>query len=459
MLLDALRRELEEAGPKRLEARRARGQEAVVRQALVEDHPREPVEYGHVRARPRAQVDVGVGREVDATGIDHHEPGAGDRPLDDPGPDDGMRLGRVGPRDQDAAGAVEVLQRIRPPGQAEARAQAGGGRRVADPRAVVNVVAPEADAHELLDEVVLLVRRPGGRDHADRGGSVRRRDPPHPPGRRGQRLVPGRRAKAACPPHERDRQAVVRGGEAVREAPLHAGVAPVHRPRAARGHRGDATAADVDVEGAADAAEAAGRGRDGLDRRGVEEPRLVQRPGRAAVGAGAAGDAGRVDPALPRAGRDVGLEPAPLHGQGEGALQLVAEPHAEAAGDAEVAVELDVGVRVVAAAVVAGPGERLAIDAQGSARGGQAAAGVGRLEGPRGQLRDQQLEHAAGGRPRDRVVGRDRRALDRGRRRTRRPGRARPRPRPGRPGSCPRRRRARRGRGSAPRRPAARMAS
>ena len=71
---------------------------------------------------------------------------------------------------------------------------------------------------------------------------------------------------------------------------------------------------------------------------------LGDRVGRTGVGAGAAGDAGRVAEALVEPGRDVRVEAAAGGGQREGPLDLVARAHAAPAGDAELVAEGQVGM-------------------------------------------------------------------------------------------------------------------
>jgi hypothetical protein len=212
----------------------------------------------------------------------------------------------------------------------------------------------------------------------------------------GEGVVPGGLFEAVVAPDERRRQAVGRAHEPVREAPLHAGVAAVDRRAPVRAHGGDLVAGEVNVQRAAHPAVAAGGRRDALHRRRPDgQAGLEQRARRARVDAAAAGHARRVPPGLPRSRRHEGLETAADEAQGERSLHLVAHAHAAPAGDAQVAVELDVGMGLVDAALVVRAGEAPRLDAVGLERGDQLAAVGGQLECPLGQLGCQQAEHAA----------------------------------------------------------------
>src|SRR3546814_14346806 len=59
----------------------------------------------------------------------------------------------VGADDEQAVGALDIIEGVGAAGESEGGGQAGGGRRVAEPGAVVDVVGADRDPHELLDEV------------------------------------------------------------------------------------------------------------------------------------------------------------------------------------------------------------------------------------------------------------------------------------------------------------------
>ncbi len=303
----------------------------------------ERVEDGDVGARPVLQVDVGERGEFDASGINNDEPGSGQHALLDAGPDDGVGLGGVGAGEQDAVGVVEVVERIGAARQTEGSGEPGGRGCVAQAGAVVDAVGADGGADELLGQVVLLVGGAGEGDHGDGVRAVPVSDVRQSLGDRGEGFVPGRFDQLPVASQQWCGQAVFGAGEGVSESALDAGVAAVDWSAVRRGDGGDGAVADVDVEGAADAAVAAGgRGRRG-DGAKVEEAGFGQCAGGAAVDAAAAADAGGGDPRPAVAWRDDGVEAAAGEFECEGALDFGAHGHASPAGDAQVAIELDVG--------------------------------------------------------------------------------------------------------------------
>ena len=84
----------------------------------------------------------------------------------------GWLIGRVGADDDDDVGIRRRRERRRDGARADRLHQRGDRRGVAEPRAVVDVVAAEAGAHQLLEQVGLLVRALG---RAEAGQRRRRR--------------------------------------------------------------------------------------------------------------------------------------------------------------------------------------------------------------------------------------------------------------------------------------------
>ena len=228
----------------------------------------EAVEDGDVGPRPRPQVDVGVAGELDPARIDDDEPGAGDDPLLDPRADDRMGLGRVRPAEQEDVGAVEVLEGVGAAGEAERGDEARGRGGVADPGAVVDVVGADGHPHQLLHQVVLLVRRPGRGDRGDGVGPVLVDDPAELAADVADRLLPARLDRARPPRLISGRRS--RSGE--RTKPWAKRPLTQAWPRLTGASRfgrdlDDLVAGGADVERAADAAVPAGRRRHRLDRR------------------------------------------------------------------------------------------------------------------------------------------------------------------------------------------------
>ena len=368
-------------------------QEGVVGVAVLDQQVGEAVEHRHVGPGPALEVHVGVVGQLDAPRIDDDELGSGDHALLDARADHGMALGRIRPGEQEAIGAVEVVEGVRPARQTERGAEAGRRGRVAQARAVVHIVVAH-HPHQLLDQVVLLVGGACRGDGADRARPVALDDPSQALGDVPERLVPADLLELAVAAHERAAQPVGGAQEPVREAALHAGVAAIDGRPSRRRDRHHGAVARVRVQRAAHPAVATRRRGRLFDRQQVEQTRLRQRPGRARVDAGAAAHAGRAGPVGARDRRHHGAEPAAHEAQREGALDLVAHAHAARAGDAQVAIELDVGVRVIAAAVAHGLAEPARIDAEATAYADELAALCRNVQRPLRQFGDQQLEHA-----------------------------------------------------------------
>src|SRR4029453_16429215 len=81
-------------------------------------------------------------------------------------------------------------ERLRAGGLAERMLEAVAGRRMADARAGVDVVREQCRAHQLLDEVGLLVRAARGGDAADGVAAVLLLDATELPRRVRKRLLP-----------------------------------------------------------------------------------------------------------------------------------------------------------------------------------------------------------------------------------------------------------------------------
>ena len=155
---------------------------------------------------------------------------AAQRRLLDPRADDRVALGRVGADDDRHVGAVDVGEGAGRAREAERLAQRERRRRVADARAVVDVVGADRGADQALHRVAVLVGGARGGEAGDRVGAVLGLDP----GQLGDdpldRLVPAGQAEAAALADQRRGEPVARARELVREAALQAGVALVGGP-------------------------------------------------------------------------------------------------------------------------------------------------------------------------------------------------------------------------------------
>ena len=213
-----LRRVLLDVLAQRLVVRRAVADERLVDEALLDDRVEHRVE----------QRDVGVGIELQEMGRVPGEIGparVGDDQLHaalrrvlHPGRRDRMVAGRVRADDEHDFGLRHVAHLVRHRARVDAFHQRGDARGVAEARAVIDVVRAEAGAHQLLEEIRLLVRalrraEPGERARAvpvaDRRAvrSRRGRAPPptsprgtRPASGRDRRRSPSSSARRACGP-------------------------------------------------------------------------------------------------------------------------------------------------------------------------------------------------------------------------------------------------------------------
>ena len=264
-----------------------------------------------------------------------------------------MTVGRIGADDHDHVGVLDRVEIL-----GAGRGAVGGlepiaGRRVADARASVDIVVAEGSADQLLHEEGLLVGAARGGDAADGAAAVFRLDALELGGRVVDRLFPRHLAPRIgdLRPDHRLQHAVLVKSIAVSEAALDAGMASIGLAILVGEHAHHFLAAHLCLERAADAAIGAG-GDHGMVRRSDLDHRfLVERRSRAGLHAGAARHAFRLEERPGLARRDERLEAAPGDGQSEGALHLLAGPHAARADDALRGLVGEIGVGIVDAGI------------------------------------------------------------------------------------------------------------
>ena len=331
----------------------------LVDQPLGDDHVRQRVDEGDVGAGLQRQVIVGldVGRlhEVDLARIGDDQLGALTQALLHPRAEDRVAVGGIGADHQDHVGMLHRLEVLCAGRGAQRRHQAVAGRRVADAGAGIDVVVAEGGAHELLDEVGLLVGAARRGDAADRILAVLGLDPLELGGRPVDGLLPGDLA-----PRIRDLladhrlgDAVLVGGVAVGEAALHAAMALIGLAALVGDHADDALALHLGLERAADAAIGAGRHFRVLGLAEFVDRFFLQRRRGTRLNAGATRDALGFEK-IGRAGRHAAVEAAARDGQREGALHLFAGAHAAVADDALRRVVGEVRVRLVLRQILLG---------------------------------------------------------------------------------------------------------
>jgi hypothetical protein len=340
---------------------------------------------GDVGARLDLAEDVGVVGDPLAPRVDDDQLRTAPPRLLEERRGDRVVRGRVRAGEQRDVGVDDVAVGRRDRAGADALEQRRHRRRVAEARAVVDVVRAEARPDQLLEEVGLLVRALRRSEAGDRPRAVLGVDPLELGRRELERLLPGRLAEvrhdlvvvdhpagplapAALAAHvlreralrvadadQRRRQALVRRGVVPAVAALDAEPALRAGLLAALGE-GDRAALVVDVVGqrAADAAVRA----DGIDLaellarpdRHVADRLVDERAGRARGDALAAGDARRLAHRVVEVERDPGLVALARAADDVVALDVVAGADAAVAEDAGVVVDRDDRVRVVLAA-------------------------------------------------------------------------------------------------------------
>ncbi len=186
---------------------------------------------------------------------------------------------------------------------------------MAQPGAVVDIVGADHYPHQFLQQVVLFIRRSRRGDGGYRVRAVVGDSAPQLLSDKIQRVLPAGRLQPAVSPDQRTCQPVAGAGERMGEPALHAGVTPVNRSIERRRHRGHRVVAYVHIEGAADAAVAAGGPGDHLDRVRIVQTELEEGTSGARVDTAAAGDARRVDPLVTGTSHQNGVGAATSQGQ------------------------------------------------------------------------------------------------------------------------------------------------
>ncbi len=143
-----------------------------VGQPVADDDVDQAPHEGGVGAGPVAHVDLAIVGELDAAGVGGDQLQAGDRRLLDASAHDRVPLGGVDADQQRHLGLLDVVERAGRAGEAEGLAQREGGGRVADARAVVDVVRADRGAHHALHHVAVLVGGARGGEAGDGVGPV-----------------------------------------------------------------------------------------------------------------------------------------------------------------------------------------------------------------------------------------------------------------------------------------------
>ena len=169
--------------------------ELAVDQILGDDDVHHRVEQRDIGVRLELQVAVGDARKVRTARVADDQPGAVLRGVLDPGRGHRVIHRRVGADEDHHLGLRHVHHRIRHRAGADALEQRVDRRGVAQPRAVIDVVAAEAGSHQLLEQVSLLVAALGRAEAGERFLAVPVANLPQLAAGRVERLFPCRFAE------------------------------------------------------------------------------------------------------------------------------------------------------------------------------------------------------------------------------------------------------------------------
>ena len=337
-----------------LVAQRAVGDEALRDQALLDDRVHHRVEQRDVGIGLELQVMRRVPRELRAARVGEDQLRAVlDRVLD-PRRRHRMVDDRIGADQQHDVGLQHVHHRVRHRAGADAFEQRRDARRMAQPRAVVDVVGAEARPHQLLEQVRFLVRALGRPESRQRARPVLIADTAQRAAGQRQRLVPARLAEGfqrirrihcalrilghARLADQRPREPLRMVHVVEAEAALHAQPVVIGRTVAPFDAH-DLVVLDVIRELAADAAIRAQRRDGAVGRREIRFLRRSERAGGTRLHAFAARDARRLAHRVVQVEDDLRVRAAQRETDHVVDLFLAARAHAARALDAGVEVD------------------------------------------------------------------------------------------------------------------------
>ena len=174
---------------------RAVGDELCRDQAFLDDGVHHRVEHGHVGVGLELQIVRRMARELGTARVGENKLGAGLDRILDPRRRHRVIDDRIGADQQHDFGLHHVHDRIRHRARADAFQQCRDARRMAQARAVIDVVRAETGADELLEQVRLLVRTLGRAEAGERAAAMRIADALQRAAGERQRLLPCRFAE------------------------------------------------------------------------------------------------------------------------------------------------------------------------------------------------------------------------------------------------------------------------
>ena len=197
----------------RVVAHRVRVHVVAVHGAGLDELMDERVHQRHVGAGQRRQVEGGVRGHRGPSRVHAQDRGwvGTGQPVEDPHPQDALRLGHVVAVQGDHVGVVDVGVRARLPVAAEGGLERRGGGGRAQPRVAVDVVGADPTVGDHAQRVVLLGEQLAAGVEADRAGSLLVQQLPCPADDPVHRGIPVRLDQLAVLPHQRPGQPVRRG--------------------------------------------------------------------------------------------------------------------------------------------------------------------------------------------------------------------------------------------------------
>src|SRR5450830_613062 len=280
----------------------------LVKQPFGDDDVGQGIEHGDVGARAQGQMQVGATmhrvHQVDAPWVDNDQPCAFTQTAFELGGEHRVGIAGVGAHHQDHVGLHHRVETLGAGGLAQGLFQAIAGRRMADPRAGVDVIVAEGGPHQFLHQVGFFVGAAAGGDAADGVAAVCLLQPAEFAGSVGHRFIP-----ADFLPGIVDVLADHRLGDAIRvagvapgKAPLDAGVAVVGVAVLVGNHTHQLVAFHLGAERAAHAAIGTGGDHGAFGLAQFDHAFFHQGRGGAGLYTGAAGHAFRVEEVLATGG-------------------------------------------------------------------------------------------------------------------------------------------------------------
>src|SRR5690606_25709273 len=242
----------------------------------------------------------------------------------------------IGANDQHHIGLFYGLESLRPCRCSVSLPQPIACRRMADPRASINIVIAKGGTHHLLHEIGFFVGAARRGDTAHRTDSMRGLDSADLRSRVVDRLFPAHHLPRIVDglAYHRSRDAVLVGGVSPGKAPLHTGMPLIGLAVLPRHHAHNLVALHFRLETASHPAVGAGSDHGMLWLTHLNDRFFLQRRSWTGLHACSTGDAIAFQESLRLAGHYPGREPLAVQREGKRALHFFAGPNTPAAYNA-----------------------------------------------------------------------------------------------------------------------------